>query len=47
VVPTTENIAIDIWNRVEPHLAGTRARLHGIRVYETQDLYVDYFGGAS
>src|SRR4051794_31102483 len=32
VVPTTENIAIDIWNRVEPHLAGPRARLHGIRV---------------
>jgi 6-pyruvoyltetrahydropterin/6-carboxytetrahydropterin synthase len=47
VVPTTENIAIDIWNRVEGHLAGTRARLHGIRVYETPDLYVDYFGGAS
>lgn len=47
VVPTTENIAIDIWNRVERHLAGTRARLHGIRVYETPDLYVDYFGAAS
>ena len=44
VIPTPENIAIDIWNRLQPHLSGPRARLHGVRVYETPDLYVDYFG---
>jgi 6-pyruvoyltetrahydropterin/6-carboxytetrahydropterin synthase len=44
VVPTAENIAIDIWNRLAPHLAGKGSRLQGIRVYETPDLYVDYFG---
>jgi 6-pyruvoyltetrahydropterin/6-carboxytetrahydropterin synthase len=44
VIPTPENIAIDIWSRLQPHLSGPRARLHGVRVYETPDLYVDYFG---
>jgi 6-pyruvoyltetrahydropterin/6-carboxytetrahydropterin synthase len=44
VIPTPENIAIDIWNRLRPHFSGARGRLHGVRVYETPDLYVDYFG---
>jgi 6-pyruvoyltetrahydropterin/6-carboxytetrahydropterin synthase len=44
VVPTTENIARDIWNRLEPHLTGGGRRLHSVRVYETPDLYVDYYG---
>jgi 6-pyruvoyltetrahydropterin/6-carboxytetrahydropterin synthase len=43
-IPTTENIAIDIWNRLQPHLNGGRGRLYGVRVYETPDLCVDYFG---
>lgn len=46
-VPTTENIARDIWRRLEPHLSGGGHRLHGVRVYETPDLYVDYFGEAA
>ena len=44
IVPTTENIARDIWNRLEPRLRTADRRLHGIRVYETSDLFVDYFG---
>jgi 6-pyruvoyltetrahydropterin/6-carboxytetrahydropterin synthase len=44
IVPTPENIAIDIWRRLEPHLANDGGRLHAVRVYETTDLYVDYFG---
>jgi 6-pyruvoyltetrahydropterin/6-carboxytetrahydropterin synthase len=47
VIPTPENIAIDIWNRLQPHLSGPRGRLHGVRIYETPDLYVDYFGDAA
>jgi 6-pyruvoyltetrahydropterin/6-carboxytetrahydropterin synthase len=47
VVPTAENIAIDIWHRLESHIAKVGAHLHGIRVYETDDLYVDYFGEAA
>src|SRR6185503_7020513 len=42
VIPTTENIVSDMWQRLEPHLPG----LHAIRVYETPDLFVDYFGEA-
>jgi 6-pyruvoyltetrahydropterin/6-carboxytetrahydropterin synthase len=44
VVPTTENIAREIWRRLEPHLRGATRRLHSIRLYETPDLFVDYFG---
>ena len=44
VIPTTENIARDIWRRIRPHLAAPAHRLHSVRVYETPDLYVDYFG---
>lgn len=41
-IPTTENIAIEIWKRLDGKL--TLARLHRIRLYETADLYVDYLG---
>jgi len=44
IVPTTENIARDIWGRLEPKLCNQMRRLHSVRVYETPDLYVDYFG---
>jgi 6-pyruvoyltetrahydropterin/6-carboxytetrahydropterin synthase len=44
VVPTTENIARDIWGRLEPKLCNQTRRLHSVRVYETPDLFVDYFG---
>ncbi|MGA2133504.1 MAG: 6-carboxytetrahydropterin synthase [Bryobacteraceae bacterium] len=47
VIPTPENIAIDIWNRLAPRFAANRARLHGVRLYETPDLFVDYFGGTA
>ena len=43
-IPTSENLAIAIWNRLQPRLAV--ARLHRIRLYETHDLFVDYFGEA-
>ncbi|MCU1234807.1 MAG: hypothetical protein JWP63_2774 [Candidatus Solibacter sp.] len=44
VIPTTENIARDIWQRLDPRLTGERHKLHSVRVWETPDLYVDYFG---
>src|ERR1035438_8771591 len=43
-IPTTENIAIVIWQRLAPKLNG--ARLHRVRVYETPDLFVDFYGDA-
>jgi len=44
VVPTPENIAKDIWGRLEAGIDAKGCRLHGVRLYETPDLYVDYFG---
>ena len=43
-VPTTENIAIAIWQRLATKLE--RATLHRVRVYETPDLFVDFYGEA-
>ena len=42
-LPTTENIAVEIWKLVEPKLR--MGKLHRIRLYETPDLYVEYYGG--
>lgn len=44
VVPTVENIAIDIWRRLERSFGDGRGKLHQVRVYETSDLFADYFG---
>jgi 6-pyruvoyltetrahydropterin/6-carboxytetrahydropterin synthase len=44
IIPTAENVAIDVWRRLQPHLEETRARLRAVRLFETPDLYVDYFG---
>jgi len=41
-VPTTENIAIAVWNRLEKKIPG--GRLHRVRVYEMPDLFADYCG---
>jgi 6-pyruvoyltetrahydropterin/6-carboxytetrahydropterin synthase len=44
VVPTVENLAIEIWRRLEPRFAATPARLRNVRVHEGEDLFVDYGG---
>ena len=46
VVPTVENIAIDIWRRIAPCLPAGRGKLHSVRVYETPELFVEYSGDA-
>ena len=43
-IPTTETVAITIWNLLAPRISG--ARLHRVRLYETPDLFVDFFGEA-
>jgi 6-pyruvoyltetrahydropterin/6-carboxytetrahydropterin synthase len=45
VVPTTENLAIEIWNRLRPKIDRSNAHLSNVRLYETSDLFVDYQGG--
>ena len=41
-IPTTENLAIAIWSRLESKL--NVAKLHRVRVYEMPDLFVDFYG---
>ena len=41
-IPTTENLAIYVWRRLAPKLRV--ARLHRVRLYETVDLFVDFYG---
>ncbi len=43
-IPTTENIAISIWRRVEPKVKALNASVHRVRLYETPDLFVDFYG---
>ena len=43
VIPTAENVAIEIWRRLQPSFSGD-VRLKNVRLYETEDLYVDYAG---
>jgi len=41
-IPTTENLAIIIWQRLQAKMS--KAKLHRIRVYENHDLFVDFYG---
>jgi 6-pyruvoyltetrahydropterin/6-carboxytetrahydropterin synthase len=41
-IPTTENIAIAVWRRLEGTLRV--AKLHRVRLYEMPDLFVDFYG---
>ncbi len=43
VVPTVENVAVEIWRRLQPRFRGS-TKLARIRLYETEDLFVDYSG---
>ena len=48
VTPTAENVALEIWRRLEPRInlpGRPSVRLFNVRLYETGDLYVDC-GGA-
>ncbi len=40
-IPTTENLVIWIWRRIEPKIP---VRLVRLRLYEDPTLFVDYFG---
>ena len=38
-----ENVAAEIWRRLEPHFRGN-VHLANVRLYETEDLFVDFAG---
>jgi 6-pyruvoyltetrahydropterin/6-carboxytetrahydropterin synthase len=37
-----ENLVVEIWNQLEPHIA--KGQLHEVKLYETPNQYVTYFG---
>ncbi len=43
VMPSIENIAIRIWDQIEPELP-EGVELHRIKLYETENQYVEYYG---
>jgi 6-pyruvoyltetrahydropterin/6-carboxytetrahydropterin synthase len=46
--PTTENIAIAVWKRLEAAIAAgnATARLNRVRIYETPEIFAEYRGQA-
>ncbi len=40
--PTTENLVKIIWEQLVPHI--TECALHSIKLYETENIYAEYFG---
>ena len=44
IMPSTENVAIAIWNQLKPHIDALGSQLHCVKLYETENNYVEYFG---
>ncbi|MBI2269331.1 MAG: 6-carboxytetrahydropterin synthase [Bacteroidetes bacterium] len=41
---TTEVVAIEIWKQLEPHINKLGCKLHCVKLVETENNYVEYFG---
>lgn len=44
LMPSTENVAIAIWKELLPHVNALDCKLHSIKLYETENNFVEYFG---
>jgi 6-pyruvoyltetrahydropterin/6-carboxytetrahydropterin synthase len=44
IMPSTENVAIFIWDILAPKIKEMGAALHCIKLFETESNYVEYFG---
>jgi 6-pyruvoyltetrahydropterin/6-carboxytetrahydropterin synthase len=44
MMPSTENVAIAIWKELLPHINALGCQLHCIKLCETENNYVEYFG---
>lgn len=44
VVPTTENLAVEIFRRLQSEFDEGPARLKAVRLFETEDFWVEYEG---
>ena len=44
LMPSTENLAIKIWEQLLPHIEAHGCQIHCIKLYETENNFVEYFG---
>lgn len=44
VMPSTENLAVAIWKQIESDIAASGCRLHCVRLHETENNFIEYFG---
>ncbi|MGZ4082477.1 MAG: 6-pyruvoyl trahydropterin synthase family protein, partial [Bacteroidia bacterium] len=44
IMPSTENLAIEIFKILKPGVKKLGGELHSIKLYETENNYVEYFG---
>jgi 6-pyruvoyltetrahydropterin/6-carboxytetrahydropterin synthase len=42
---STENLAVVIWERIEQEIKEAGCQLHSVKLYETENNFVEYFGG--
>jgi 6-pyruvoyltetrahydropterin/6-carboxytetrahydropterin synthase len=45
IMPSTENLAMAIWQQLESEIANMGAALHCVKLVETENNYVEYYGG--
>lgn len=43
-LPSTEVLAIEIWNQIETEINSLGCKLHCVKIQETEKNYVEYFG---
>ncbi|RQO29758.1 6-pyruvoyl tetrahydrobiopterin synthase [Taibaiella sp. KBW10] len=41
---SAENLAIGIWDQLKPHIEADGAVLHCVKLLETKNIYVEYYG---
>ena len=41
---STENLAMGVWEQLEPHIAALGVKLHSVKIMETENNTVEYFG---
>lgn len=44
-LPSTENLAVEIWKQIEEPIKALGCNLHCVRIQETEKNYVEYYGG--
>lgn len=44
IMPTTEHLAIEVWKQLAKPITDMGGTLHCIKIYETENNFVEYFG---